>query len=211
MARSQEERQTALETAADIFRQHGYDNCSIEDVVLATGFNRYALYQEFGGKRDLFLNALDAYCKNRRQLFAAALEGENADPLAAIITIFEFRIEENAQHKAGCLLFDIAPELVRDDKGIAERIDQYLDLVEAMHVKALELAQSRGELNPSITPAEGGALMRTFLVGLGSQMNSGANKAKLKKAFYTLLTLISAPYTDLSKKMAAAKRNLQMA
>lgn len=51
----------ALTKAMGVFWQKGYANTSIDDLVNATGVNRYGLYGEFESKRGLFLACLDLY------------------------------------------------------------------------------------------------------------------------------------------------------
>ena len=61
---------TTLDAAMELFWAHGYHNCSIADVVAASGVARYGVYQEFGDKNALYRAALQRY----RELAAANLK-----------------------------------------------------------------------------------------------------------------------------------------
>lgn len=49
----------AIDSAAAVFRRHGYSATSVEDIVQATGVHRGSLYATFGSKRELFLRVLE--------------------------------------------------------------------------------------------------------------------------------------------------------
>lgn len=60
MARPREFDETlAIDAAAAVFRRHGYDATSIEQLVEATGVHRGSLYATFDSKRGLFLRVLE--------------------------------------------------------------------------------------------------------------------------------------------------------
>ena len=50
-----------VEAAKELFWEHGYQGSTLADLELATGLNRSSLYQAFGTKEALFVEALDAY------------------------------------------------------------------------------------------------------------------------------------------------------
>ncbi len=191
MARNAADLDRAIEGATDLFWRRGYDETSIEDVVNVTGFNRYALYNAFGGKREIFIAALDTYCDTRRNIFMETLEAPGAAPLDAIRKVFEFSIGEAAKRNAGCLICDIGGDIARTDPIIAERRNEYLKMIETAHIGALRRAEERGELNPAISPEEGGALLMTFLLGTGAHAKSGATKKRMLTIFRSLMAVIS--------------------
>ena len=62
MARPREfDREMALQRATDVFWAKGYASTSTEDLVAAMGIGRQSLYNAFGDKRSLYVDALDGY------------------------------------------------------------------------------------------------------------------------------------------------------
>src|SRR5262245_4620702 len=62
MARHKEfNRDEALHKAMEVFWSHGYEAASINDLVKSMGINRQSLYDTFGDKHTLYLQALDRY------------------------------------------------------------------------------------------------------------------------------------------------------
>ncbi|MBV9957048.1 MAG: TetR/AcrR family transcriptional regulator [Acidobacteria bacterium] len=94
MARHKEfDRDEALQKAMEVFWERGYEAASIQDLVGHMGINRQSLYDTFGDKHALYLQALDRYReveggkmfellerpgsvkKALRQLFQSVIEG----------------------------------------------------------------------------------------------------------------------------------------
>jgi AcrR family transcriptional regulator len=55
-----------LETAMELFWEHGFEGVSISDLTDATGINRRSLYAAFGTKEELFRCAVRRYLTARR-------------------------------------------------------------------------------------------------------------------------------------------------
>src|SRR5258708_35156550 len=99
MARQKEfDCEDALQKAMELFWSRGYQAASIQDLVKHMGISRQSLYDTFGAKHALYLQALDRYRrvesrrliellerpgsvkKNLRQLFGELVERSLSDP-----------------------------------------------------------------------------------------------------------------------------------
>src|ERR1700741_1030108 len=67
-----------LETAMELFWEHGFDGVSISDLTDATGINRRSLYAAFGSKEHLFSRAVQRYLDGPGGFVAAALKQPTA-------------------------------------------------------------------------------------------------------------------------------------
>ncbi len=62
MARHKEfDRDTALKAAIDVFSEHGYEGTSTDALLAAMKISRQSMYDTFGDKRSLYLEALKRY------------------------------------------------------------------------------------------------------------------------------------------------------
>lgn len=190
MPRQDHDLADALDAAKEVFWRRGYDNASIENVVQATGFNRYAIYSAFGGKLELFLAALDAYCTEGRDQFLKSLEAADAAPLDAIEEMQRWAVTEMAARGSGCLICNIAMEVGRHDDTVAERVASYLEEISTATTAVLAMAQARGELNPALTPEAGAALLISLKLGLGVHARNGATKDEMLKIADTAMAVI---------------------
>ncbi len=177
-------------TLKELFWRNGYENTSIEDVVQATGLNRYSLYNAFGGKRELFLAALDDYYFERKNRFLTSLDDPDTHPLEAVREVMEFAIREMADRGAGCFMCNVASERGLKDPVIAERIKTYLAEIEFAFGKALSRAESIGGLNEDITSEDGATILITVLLGIGAHAQAGAPSERLTEALHAALRAV---------------------
>lgn len=54
---AQENRTRIVETASELFREHGYDGVGVADLMAAAGFTHGGFYKHFGSKADLVAEA----------------------------------------------------------------------------------------------------------------------------------------------------------
>ncbi|CAM3742695.1 TetR/AcrR family transcriptional regulator [Nocardiopsis rhodophaea] len=149
MARTKEfDPDAALHAAIEMFWERGYEATSMADLVEHLGVARASIYATFGGKRELYLKALDRY-------------GELADPdliqrlsqpgpaLPAVRDLILRFAEEAAGEGArrGCLITNTAVELAPHDAQAAQRVEAAWLIQETAIAGALSRAQAQGELS----------------------------------------------------------------
>ncbi len=180
--RSSNEIENAVSAATELFWSKGFNDTSMQDVVEATGFNRYALYTSFGSKRDLFLAALDAYVQFGKSRFEASLEAEPDSVIAALRHFVHGMLETAADGKAGCLLCNVATEIAQEDPEIAARVRGYFEEIEDIFTTVFERAAESGELRAGLSPALAAKLMLNTELGLNTRARVGADADELKAA-----------------------------
>ncbi len=191
----------AISAAKEVFWRLGYEDASIEEVVQATGLNRYALYNAFGGKLEIFLAALEAYQKERKDLFLRVLSDPERSPIDAIQEVSDFCIGQMADRNAGCLICNIALEVGHQNKIIAYRVNAYLEEIRGAEEIALTQAAERGELNPAITPKDGAALLVANMLGVGALARNGASRAEMLNVFNTVIAALKHPDANRQGKV----------
>ena len=148
MARHKEfDRDEVLHKAMDVFWSRGYEAASIEDLVKHMGINRQSLYDTFGDKHSLYLEALDRYHevhgrkvfelleqpgsvkKNLRQVFEAIVEGSLCD-----------------EQRRGCFMGNAMSELAGRCKETAARTSSHMAAAEETFYRALLRGKKVGEL-----------------------------------------------------------------
>jgi TetR/AcrR family transcriptional repressor of nem operon len=111
------------------------------------GINRGSLYDTFGDKHRLFLEALDRYEKSFHTKILEIL-GESNSPRKAIEGVFETVIRECAcdSGRRGCLLTNTAVELNAQDNETASRVQANFSRIESAFEKAIIKAKEKGEI-----------------------------------------------------------------
>ncbi len=101
----------ALDAAMAVFWARGYAGASMEDLVAATGAARYGLYAAWGGKRGLYLAALDRYQTVIVNRLFAGVEAADAS-IGEIRGYFDglLAMAASPQGRLGCLMVNTALE-----------------------------------------------------------------------------------------------------
>lgn len=158
----------ALENAAHVFWLKGFDAATTEDLLAAMKLNKGSMYNAFGNKRQLFLQAFHAFSQrflhNTKQIFK-----NHDNPVEAIKEIFYSvaRASDPIMHSKGCFYVNILGEMSGLDDELAELAQQKLKDVEAVFYKELKRGMENGYINCSLDPLT----MSKYLVNLWNGMS----------------------------------------
>ena len=155
-----------LEQATGVFWARGYTGTSIQDLVTQTGVERGSLYAAFGGKRGIFLAALEAYDRDVRRHRLAQAE-RSSSPLRCIEKVFRNWVPELVDgDRRGCFLTNTAIELAPHDPEVAEIVEKKQTEIEAFFVRKVREAQAAGEVPEDLDAVSAGAGLLASLLGM---------------------------------------------
>lgn len=157
----------ALDRAIGVFWAKGYEVTSMSDLIEATGINKGSLYNAFGSKKALFVQAFIQYDREQRQAALRSLSKKD-DPVVAIETLFDDLVEQSVQDedKKGCLLVNTAVNLPHHDAEIEVAVKNGLTDYEIFFKDQLTLAKSRDEVRGSLDVNRTAKGLLTLVVGL---------------------------------------------
>ncbi|MEB3283198.1 MAG: TetR/AcrR family transcriptional regulator [Lyngbya sp.] len=150
MARQKEfNREEVLAKAMETFWRYGYEGTSVQDLIESMGINRGSLYDTFGDKRSLFLEAIAHYDETVVRCAIARLEAPGASK-PAIVDYFQSLVDRMVADKErrGCFVTNTAVELCPHDPDTAQRVASNLKRIEQAFYTALSRAQEKGEISP---------------------------------------------------------------
>ncbi|MGB0564284.1 MAG: TetR/AcrR family transcriptional regulator [Spirulinaceae cyanobacterium] len=185
------DRQLVLEKAMETFWQKGYEATSVQDLLKAMGLNRGSLYDTFGDKRSLFLEAIAHYETNVVQTAIAKLEAPNAGK-AAIVAHFRGLIErlESDRARWGCLMTNVAVELCNQDTEARTCIQRSLRRIEQAFVQALTHAQAQGEITPEADVEALACFLLCMMQGLRVVTKVSRDRQTLQNIVATTLSVL---------------------
>ncbi|HEV8539640.1 MAG TPA: TetR/AcrR family transcriptional regulator [Nitrospiraceae bacterium] len=179
-----------LDKAMEVFWRKGYEATSIEDLVTRMGINRGSLYETFGDKQQLFLAAMDRYCKGTIADRLKQLE----QPGPAVGTIKTFIRDmvrmALATRRKGCLIANTAMELAPHEKAIGDRVSCALGDLEEAFFKALQRAKANRELKRDQNPRALARYLTTMVQGVIVMYKAGTSTDALKDAVETALSVL---------------------
>jgi AcrR family transcriptional regulator len=183
-----------LGTAVHLFWRQGLATTGIQDLVDATGVNRSSLYATFGGKRELYLAALDRYLDEH------ALPGFTrlaADPrgLAAVTQFFGHLIRTRCSGERarwGCLMVNAHASPESTDPDVRRRLhDHHKRLRNALR-DALDTAHRLSQLHSTVDTDQTAQQLALLAYGVNLRSRAGATAAELKRTVNHTLTALEA-------------------
>ena len=168
MARHKEfDRDEALQKAMEVFWARGYEAASIQDLVEHTGVNRQSLYDTFGDKHELYLQALGRYHEVQTRKLFDLLEkpGSVKKALRQLFT----RVVEGSlcdKERRGCFMNNAMSELAGRCKATAEKTCRNMAAIEEAFYRALRRGKKEGELKGVREPRAVARFLYSSLQGL---------------------------------------------
>jgi TetR/AcrR family transcriptional repressor of nem operon len=177
------DRDTLVEKAMELFRDHGYASTSTQMLVEQLGVNRFSLSAEFGSKQGLFDAALECYDKQVVERNFGPLEAPTAgvEEIRALLEFYASAGNGSATGR-GCLLCNTAIEFGREDPSGAEYIQRYFKRLSNAFYKALNNAHSKGVLRNVVALKEEADFFTASTLGLFVLMRANAPLATIENA-----------------------------
>ena len=168
----------AVERAMTVFWSRGYHGTALPDLLSATRLSRGSLYAAFGGKRALFLRALDRYIADALARIEVELGPRHA-PVDGLRTFLAGYVERTSgvSGRRGCLLVATAMELAGHDRDVERRIGRFFKAMETRLAGALARAKVAGELAAGVEPASAARILVCFVEGLRVVGKTGPARA----------------------------------
>ena len=148
MARPREFDETAaLDAAVACFWQRGYEATSVRDLADKMGISAPSLYNAYGDKYALFVQALERYLDRSMRARIKRLE-ESLPPKQAVQRFIEEIIAHslNDQERRGCFLINSALEVAPHDRRLGALIADRLAEIETFFYRSIKTAQAQGEI-----------------------------------------------------------------
>ncbi|WP_373191155.1 TetR/AcrR family transcriptional regulator [Halomonas sp.] len=178
----------AANAAMQVFWARGYESASTRDLLEAMGLSRSSLYQAFGNKEQLFLEALRRY---RESLLARLERRLEAAPSAMgfLETLFCETAQEAGSERAalGCLIFNSASELGQHNGLPSQHARQSIVALTALFQQAVIRGQAEGDIAPKRNAAALASYLTMGMAGLRTLLKSGATTDQASQAVELLL------------------------
>jgi TetR/AcrR family transcriptional regulator, transcriptional repressor for nem operon len=154
MPRAKEfDRDQALRRAAEVFWDHGFEGTSTDDLLQAMGIGRQSMYNAFGDKRRLYLEALQHYqAESGAELFERLRAASS--PLSALTGVLLAVARQSAEDRArGCMAVNAATEFGEADPEVGAVVNSGVMLCHAAFERVLAEARRPGRARGGPLPA----------------------------------------------------------
>lgn len=181
MARPKEfDRDTVLAEAIKVFSNHGFAGASTEDVLAAMKISRQSMYDTFGDKRRLYLEALERYSSESVSAIIRSIES-GATPMQGVeAALVDFASRPVSEASIGCMGVASICEFGVSDAEISSINEVATErLVKALE-RALTAAQKAGEMCKHLKVRVAAQFVLMQFSGIKVFARGGASAAMLK-------------------------------
>ncbi|MDX8531350.1 TetR/AcrR family transcriptional regulator [Mesorhizobium sp. VK25A] len=171
---AEENRQTVINVASRLFREHGFDGIGLKDLMKGAGLTQGAFYKQFASKEDLAAQASRRALESAADRWSAAVAAKPENPLGAVID-FYLSTGHREEMMDGCpvvaLGSDAARQGVEVKASFEAGINEYLEM----------LASWVGEADDEEPSAKAKAIL-SMMVG-AVVLSRAVNDEQLSKQF----------------------------
>lgn len=172
------DQEKTIQKAMRLFWTQGYEATSIQDLVETLDLSRSSIYDTFGDKHQLFLQALDNYRQLIVQNIERLLMSDQPFP-ALLVRLFDQFINDAQGRTRGCFMVNSIAELAPQDPEVVDIAARYSGEVRQLLTQALAAAQARGEIRTNTEPEALALFLFNNLQGLRILLKSEQDTAQL--------------------------------
>lgn len=202
MGRQREfDEEKTLDRAIDCFWARGYEATSVRDLADHMGIGGASLYNAYGGKRALFVTALERYADRTSRQRIVRLE-EAGRPKEAIRTFFAEIIDRSLAdpQRRGCLFVNSALDVAPHDAELGATVAGYLDEVRAFFQRCIGAAQAAGTVPSHLDAGDTSRHLLGVLLGLRVLARMRAGRQALEAVARPALQLLELPKINPQKR-----------
>ena len=175
------DRGEALKAAIGVFWEQGFERSSAEDLTRAMGISRQSLYDTFGSKRNLYLEALRAYSSESVADLISRVRRIKS-PLEALKHILLAPADLPRQERAkGCLGINSICEFGVADTEVNAASFPSGAALEAAIIQLVREAKGNGEVGADVDEKVAANFMRCLLSGLKVAARSGTSPNTMQR------------------------------
>jgi TetR/AcrR family transcriptional repressor of nem operon len=174
------DRDEALDRATRVFWAKGYASTSTEDLLAAMNIGRQSLYNAFGDKRKLYLEALERY---QQESNARHLERLNscASPLRGIEALLRgLIVEDDTVRALGCMGVSAVSEFGTADPDLVMLRSKVAPRLLRRLAERIREGQACGEVDLAIDAREAAAFLQMTMQGIQLGARAGGDAKSLR-------------------------------
>ncbi|RUX03425.1 TetR/AcrR family transcriptional regulator [Mesorhizobium sp. M2A.F.Ca.ET.037.01.1.1] len=129
---AEQNRQTVIDVASRLFREHGFDGIGLKDLMEGAGLTQGAFYKQFASKEDLAAQASRRAMESSAHRWAEATASKPEDPVGAVIE-FYLSSGHRGERMDGCPVVALGSDAARQGSDVKASFEtgirKYLDLL----------------------------------------------------------------------------------
>ena len=169
----------------DAFWTKGFEATSMADLCSCTGLHKGSLYQAFGDKHKLFMDALRHYSETEfREVAAVAFKSDS--PLENIRAAVN-KICDDAGGEKGCFMINSMVELAPHDPAVKAALQGFGEQRMRVMADMIGKAQELGEISVKTAPYRLATQLMMALAGGSAMVKGFATQEQVTEAMNDLI------------------------
>ncbi len=185
------DREDVLNRMKLAFWENGFNDISMDDVGRITNMNRGSIYNAFGDKRALYLEALEFYGE---QHYGAAVEliQQSKNTPSAVRKLYDTALEgmQRDQMYWGCFMCNAAVEVAPVDEEVAMVVQKHFGVLSNAFLTSLQ--ETCPTINVSKDPKNLAEQLTASYVGFNIMARTGMATASLKRISDSAVEIVTA-------------------
>jgi TetR/AcrR family transcriptional regulator, transcriptional repressor for nem operon len=183
------DRQAAVVAATHTFWERGYAATSLDDLTERLGIGRASLYNAFGDKRQLLLEALDAYSDTARGMLAEAL-ASSASGRESLAQLLLYHTNCEGQAANGCLCVNMGIELSDVDAEVRRAVLANIARMEDTFYALIQRGISDGSVRAHTPAREAARAVLACVIGVQSMKRMGVSQAIISASINAQISML---------------------
>ena len=180
MARHKEfDRDEAVKAAIGIFSDHGYEGTSTDDLLKAMKISRQSMYDTFGDKRRLYLEALQHYNADSVARIVLSLKGDGSALKGLESTLAAFAARPQEEAARCCLGVSAICEFGRTDADVSALTDNASRVLSSALESIVMAGIKSGDFAADLDVVEATSFLGATLSGMKVSARNGASPETL--------------------------------
>jgi TetR/AcrR family transcriptional repressor of nem operon len=181
MARPREfDREEVLGQAIKVFADHGFGGTSTDALLKAMGISRQSMYDTFGDKRRLYLEALQRYSAGSVSEIIRSLNA-GPSPLKGLeAALVAFASRPRAETALGCMGVSSTCEFGRSDPEVAVANDVSARTLQAALERVIAEGKASGEVGSHVDVRTAAQFIGVTLSGMKVAARGGVSASTLR-------------------------------
>lgn len=143
-AQAEENRETVINVASRLFREHGFDGIGLKDLMKGAGLTQGGFYKHFASKDDLAAQASRRAMESATRRWSEAA-ADSSDPLEAVMAFYLSK-DHRGEKAEGCPLVALGSDATRQSEEVRRPFE---DGIRAHFEVLNELLDDTRSSNPS--------------------------------------------------------------
>lgn len=181
MARPKEfDREEVLEEAIKVFADHGFGGTSTDALLKAMGISRQSMYDTFGDKRQLFLEALQRYSAGSVSEIIRSLNAGTSPLKRLEAALVAFASRPKAETALGCMGVSSTCEFGRSDPEVAIANDVAARTLHAALERVIAEGKASREVRSDVDVRTAAQFLGVTLFGMKVAARGGVSASALR-------------------------------